>query len=140
MRASGHHHCGGVAAVCAAIGLPLAQGAKLARALLLTASLALTVLAGHFPLAMVVVAACFLFGLLLAVLDGGGLSILLVTAAASLCAALLSLAQLAPTYQLTNLSVAQFRADYLGAGAACRPPRWSRWYGQLLPYLRAGAI
>jgi hypothetical protein len=85
-------------------------------ALLLTAALALTVLAGHFPLAMVVVAACFLFGLLLAILDGGGLSILPMTAAASLGAALLSLAQLAPTYQLTNLSVAQFRADYLGSG------------------------
>ena len=85
-------------------------------ALLLTAALALTVLAGHFPLSMVVVAACFLFGLLLAVLDGGGLSILPMTAAASLGAALLSLAQLAPTYQLTNLSVAQFRADYLGSG------------------------
>ena len=28
----------------------------------------------------------------------------------------MSLAQLAPTYQLTNLSVAQFRADYLGSG------------------------
>ena len=85
-------------------------------ALLLTAALALTVLAGHFPLAAVVIAACFLFGLLLAILDGGRLSILLMTAAASLCAALLSLAQLAPTYQLTNLSVAQFRADYLGSG------------------------
>ena len=60
--------------------------------------------------------ACFLFGLLLAVLDGGRPTILLMTAAASLFAALLSLAQLAPTYQLTNLSVAQFRADYLGSG------------------------
>jgi hypothetical protein len=38
------------------------------------------------------------------------------TAAASFFAALLSLAQLAPTYELTNLSVAQFRADYLGPG------------------------
>jgi hypothetical protein len=85
-------------------------------ALLLTAALALTILAGHAPLAAVVVAACFLFGLLLAILDGGGLSILVMTAVASLCAALLSLAQLAPTYQLTNLSVAQFRADYLGSG------------------------
>jgi hypothetical protein len=85
-------------------------------ALLLAATLALTILAGHTPIAVVVVAACFLFGLLLAILDGGGLSILLMTAAASLFAALLSLAQLAPTYQLTNLSVAQFRADYLGSG------------------------
>jgi hypothetical protein len=85
-------------------------------ALLLSAALALTVLAGHTPLAAVVIAACFLVGLLLAVLDGGGLDILLMTAAASLFAALLSLAQLAPTYQLTNLSVAQFRADYLGPG------------------------
>ncbi|HMD70280.1 MAG TPA: hypothetical protein VKF41_02995, partial [Bryobacteraceae bacterium] len=85
-------------------------------ALLLTAALALTVLAGHAPIAAVIVAACFLFGLLLAILDGGGLDILLMTAAASLGAVLLSLAQLAPTYQLTNLSVAQFRADYLGSG------------------------
>jgi hypothetical protein len=85
-------------------------------ALCLTAALALTILAGHSPIAAVVIAACFLFGLLLAILDGGGLSILLMTAAASLFAALLSLAQLAPTYQLTNLSVAQFRADYLGYG------------------------
>ncbi len=85
-------------------------------ALLLTAALALTVLAGHAPLTAVVVAACFLFGLLLAIFDGRRFSILLVTAAASLGAALLSLAQLAPTYQLTNLSVAQFRADYLGTG------------------------
>jgi hypothetical protein len=85
-------------------------------ALLLAAALAMTVLAGHAPLAAVVVAACFLFGLLLAILDGGRLSILLMTAAAALGAALLSLAQLAPTYQLTNLSVAQFRGDYLGTG------------------------
>ena len=85
-------------------------------ALLLTAALALTVLAGHSPIAAVVIAACFLFGLLLAILDGGRLTIVLMTAAASLFAALLSLAQLAPTYQLTNLSVAQFRADYLGSG------------------------
>ena len=85
-------------------------------ALLLTAALGLTILAGHTPIAAVAVAACFLFGLLLAMLDGGGLSILLMTAAASLGAVLLSLAQLVPTYQLTNLSVAQFRADYLGTG------------------------
>ena len=85
-------------------------------ALFLTATLALTILAGHTPLAAVVVAACFLFGLLLAILDGGRLSILLMTAAASLGAAVLSVAQLAPTYQLTNLSVARFRADYLGSG------------------------
>jgi hypothetical protein len=85
-------------------------------ALLLTATLALTVLTGHPPTAAVVVAACFLFGLLLAILDGGRLAILLMTAAAWLFAALLSLAQLAPAYQLTNLSVAQFRGDYLGPG------------------------
>jgi hypothetical protein len=85
-------------------------------ALLLTAALALTVLAGNIPLTAVVIGACFLFGLLLAVLDGGRPAILLMTAAASFFAALLSLAQLAPTYQLTNLSVAQFRADYLGSG------------------------
>jgi hypothetical protein len=89
-------------------------------ALMLAAALALTILAGHSPIAAVVVAACFLFGLLLAVFDGSGLSILLMTAAASLGAALLSLAQLAPTYQLTNLSVAQFRADYLGTGGGVR--------------------
>ena len=85
-------------------------------ALLLAAALALTVLAGNTPLTAVAMGACFLFGLLLAVLDGGRLAILLMTAAASLFATLLSLAQLACTYQLTNLSVAQFRADYLGSG------------------------
>jgi len=63
-----------------------------------------------------VIAACFLFGILLTIFDGGRPTIPLMTAAALLFAALLSLAQLAPTYQLTNLSVAQFRADYLGAG------------------------
>ena len=85
-------------------------------ALMLAAALALVVLAGNAPLTAVVFGACFLFGLLLAVVDRGRYSILLMTAAASCFAALLSLAQLAPTYQLTNLSVAQFRADYLGSG------------------------
>jgi len=92
------------------------KGPNWRAALLLAAALALTVLAGNTPLTAVVMGACFLFGLLLAVLDGGRLTILLMTAAASLFAALLSLAQLAPTYQLTNLSVAQFRTDYLGSG------------------------
>jgi hypothetical protein len=92
------------------------QGPNWRAALLLAAALALTVLAGNTPLTAVVVGACFLFGLLLAVLDRGRFAILLMTAAASLFAALLSLAQLAPAYQLTNLSVAQFRADYLGTG------------------------
>jgi hypothetical protein len=85
-------------------------------ALLLAAVLALAVLAANPPTTAMVIAACFLFGILLAILDRGRLTILLMTAAASVCAALLSLAQLAPTYQLTNLSVAQFRSDYLGSG------------------------
>jgi hypothetical protein len=85
-------------------------------ALLLAAALALAVLAGNTPLTAVVMGACFLFGLLLAVLDRGRFAILLMTAAACFFAALLSLAQLAPTYELTGHSVAQFRADYLGSG------------------------
>jgi len=85
-------------------------------ALLLAAALALSVLAANPPTTAMVVAACFFFGLLLAIFDGGRLTVLLMTAAASVCAVLLSLAQLAPTYQLNNLSVAQFRYDYLGSG------------------------
>jgi len=85
-------------------------------ALLLAAALALTVLAANPPTTATVIAACFLFGILLTIFDGGRPTIPLMTAAALLFAALLSLAQLAPTYQLTNLSVAQFRADYLGSG------------------------
>ena len=102
-------------------------------ALLLAAALAMTVLAANPPTAAMVVSSCFLFGLLLAILDGGRLTILLMTAAASLFAALLSLAQLAPTYQLTNLSVAQFRSDYLGSGGGVAPAAlvslvWPNYY------------
>ena len=109
-------------------------------ALLLAAALALAVLAANPPTTAMVVAACFLFAFLLTVFDRGRPALLLMTAAALLFAALLSLAQLAPTYQLTNLSVAKFRADYLGSGggvpaAALVSLVWPNYYHVFQPAL-----
>ncbi|MGP8245473.1 MAG: YfhO family protein [Bryobacteraceae bacterium] len=99
-------------------------------ALLLAAAIALMVLAGLAPLAAVAVAACFGLGLLLAVFAAARWRLVAVIAGATLGGAALSAAQWWPTYQLTNLSVAQFRTDWLGTGGGVP---WRALVSLLLP-------
>jgi len=83
---------------------------------LLAAAIALMVLAGLAPLAAVAVAACFGLGLLLVAFARARWGLMIAIAGAAIGGAALSAAQWWPTYQLTNLSVAQFRTDWLGTG------------------------
>jgi hypothetical protein len=98
--------------------------------LLLAAVIALMVLAGLAPLAAVAVAACFGLGLLLKVFAGGRWGLIGAIAGATLGGAALSAAQWWPTYQLTNLSVAQFRTDWLRTGGGVP---WTALVSLLLP-------
>jgi hypothetical protein len=99
-------------------------------ALLLAAAIALMVLAGLAPLAAATVAACFGLGLLLKIFAGARLRLFAVIAGAAVGGAALSAAQWWPTYQLTNLSVAQFRTDWLGTGGGVP---WTALVSLLLP-------
>jgi len=90
-------------------------------ALLLAAGLALAVLAGNAPMTAVVFAACVLFAILLVILNGGRMVLVAMTLAASGAAFFLSLGQLAPTYELTRNSVAQFRNEWLSTGGGSPP-------------------
>jgi hypothetical protein len=98
--------------------------------LLLAAAIALMVLAGLAPLAAVAVAACFGLGLLLKVFAGARWSLIGAIAGALLGGGALSAAQWWPTYQLTNLSVAQFRTDWLRTGGGVP---WTALVSLLLP-------
>jgi hypothetical protein len=89
-------------------------------ALLLAAVFALTVLAGNTPMAAFVIGFSLLFALLLDLLKAPPRTRFGMTAAAALFSIGLAAVQLVPTLELTNLSVAKYRADYLKEGV---PPQ-----------------
>jgi hypothetical protein len=111
-------------AVSAAAWMPLAWLAVLSlegRArwrwlAVLGASLAMSVLAGLPAVSVVVMGSCVLLGLALVAcgLRRGG--VLLAVLAACLWALLLAAVHLLPATQLSTLSVAQYRSDWLGTG------------------------
>jgi len=111
-------------AVSAAAWMPLAWlavlslggGARLRWLAVLAASLVMSVLAGLPAVSVVVMGSCLLLGLALVVcgLRRGG--ILLVVSAACLWALLLAAVQLLPATEMSALSVAQFRSDWLKTG------------------------
>jgi hypothetical protein len=84
--------------------------------LLLAAAFALTILSGHTPIAAFVMG----FSLLFAILLSGSWRLPLVAAGAAAFAIPLSAVELLPAWQLTNLSIAKFRLDYLKGGV---PPQ-----------------
>jgi len=82
----------------------------------LAAALALSILGGFPATTAVVFISCFLLAAILAVLRRGSPGTLVYVAGAAVWAALLAAIQLFPTLQITRLSVAQYRAQYLGTG------------------------
>ena len=113
--------------------LPMAQAIRLRTmidSLRLAAAIALMVFAGLAPLAAVAVAACFGLGLLLVVFDRARWGLMAAIAGAAVGGAALSAAQWWPTYQLTSLSVAQFRTDWLGTGGGVP---WTALVSLVLP-------
>jgi hypothetical protein len=102
MAAHGEH----LGAVCAAAWLPLAvQSAWKARPAILSATLAMTLLAGFTPMTVVAWAVAFVFAL-------PRPRVLVAFPAA----AILALVQLGPSVQLMQSSVAKYRTDWLGDG------------------------
>ena len=85
-------------------------------ALLLALALSLSILGGLTPLAAAVAASVMLLALLLVWIEKAPWRVLWLTAAAGAGSALLCLAQLGPTLQLTQHSIAQFRSDWLKSG------------------------
>ncbi len=117
-------HAEHVGTVIAAAWMPLAWYAIVCwrdrpgwrPALLLAAAFALAILAGHTPIAAFIMG----FSLLFAILLTASWRLPLVTAGAAGFAVVLSAIQLLPTLQLTDLSIAKFRLDYLKGGV---PPQ-----------------
>jgi len=84
--------------------------------LLLAAGFALAILAGLATLTAALFALSLVFALLLWWLAGARRTLPVLVIIAILAALVLTLLQLAPTFQLTNLSIAQYRSDYLKSG------------------------
>jgi hypothetical protein len=80
----------------------------------------LTVLAGNTPMVAFVMGFSLLFALLLDLLTAPPRTRFGMTVAAALFSIGLAAVQLVPTFELTNLSVAKYRADYLKEGV---PPQ-----------------
>jgi hypothetical protein len=120
-------HAEHMGAVTAAAWLPcalyailrLSRGFSWRHALLLTVSLALSILAGHTPLAAVVLTASVAFGSLLAVRRP---ALPLIVIAGCAAAVLLAAVQLGPSVELTRHSVGRYRADWLGTGGGLPLP------------------
>ena len=94
----------------------LARNPSIKGALTLALALAMCILGGLTPLTTVVAASVMLFALLLAVIEKARWRTLLYVAAAGAASALLTLAQLGPSYQLTVNSIAQYRSTWLKSG------------------------
>ncbi len=135
-------HASHMGAVAIAALLPLALTLVLGlsrrftwkRATLLAATLALVILAGLTPLTAVVFAVCLLFGLLLAVAGRRSMLPVAVLLAVFAASVVLAAMQLAPTMELTRLSVGKYRSDWLGTGGgvplqALVSLVWPNYYG-----------
>ncbi len=85
-------------------------------ALLLALALALSILGGLTPETAVVAASVMLLALLLVWIEKAPWKVVWLVAASGIGSALLSLAQLGPTLQLTQHSIARYRTDWLGSG------------------------
>ncbi len=104
------------------------------RAILLAATLALTVFAGHTPLTAVVYAACLLFAFLLVLVDRRSPRLLAAVLGAAAASVMLAAVQLLPTLELTRHSIGKYRADWLGTGGgvplqALVSLVWPNFYG-----------
>ncbi len=82
----------------------------------LATALAMSVLSGHTPLTAAVFASTLFLAVLLVVFRRAPIRVPLLTAAACAWAALLAAVQLLPTIQLSGLSIAQYRTDWLKSG------------------------
>lgn len=115
-------HVEHMGAVCAAAWMPLAWLAVLGlRDNLkwlpaLAAALAMSVLAGHTPLTAVVFASTFFLAALLAAFRCARIRVVWLTAAGCVWGALLAAVQLLPTIELSGLSIAKYRTDWMKAG------------------------
>ena len=94
----------------------LAARPRLRETLLLAAALAMATLAGLTPLTAIVFAAAAALALLLFLLERRRPRFLYCVAAGMGAAVVLAVVQLAPTVQLTQLSIARYRTEWLGSG------------------------
>lgn len=135
-------HAEHMGAVAIAALLPLALDSVLRlsrdvtwrRAILLAATLALTVFAGHTPLTAVVYAVCLLFALLLVLVDRRSTRLLAAVLGAVAASVMLAAVQLVSTLELTRHSIGKYRADWLGSGGgiplqALVSLVWPNFYG-----------
>ena len=92
------------------------DGSKWRSGLLLAGGFAMAILAGLATLTAALFAISLVFAALLVLIGGARWKLVGMVAVAVAAAVVLTLVQLIPTIQLTNLSIAQYRSDYLQSG------------------------